>query len=336
MAGDASVRRRSPGADGARRRRSRLRSAVCHDAVSPAAIASTPAARGPITGTISTIPAETADQQPVGQAVQPERERERRGDEGDHQQLAAHERAELGVDQVPGVPHDDPLLPAQQPEDESLGALLLEHPVGGHGKGEEDADQHLERGAAVGDCRMDQAGAAWKPLQPVLDADEDLSLEPVGLARRRRRRRRRRSTSGASPGLPRNLVEARATDDQRSEQQQPDGDDEADSAGRDRPALGTRWRCSASASPAASRPRSPGRGAEAPPASSSATARARRRSRQPRPSSRRRIRGSRSSGRRNKRPGGPGGHGRAGAPREPRIANPAGRGEHTFPSDSAR
>src|SRR5256885_158975 len=48
-------------------------------------------------------PGEGADEDEVGQADRPERERQQRADEQDEQRLAAHERPELQVDQVPRV-----------------------------------------------------------------------------------------------------------------------------------------------------------------------------------------------------------------------------------------
>jgi hypothetical protein len=48
-------------------------------------------------------PREDPEQQPERHSDHPESKREHRGDEGDQDQLAADEGAELGVDQVPGV-----------------------------------------------------------------------------------------------------------------------------------------------------------------------------------------------------------------------------------------
>ena len=84
-------------------------------------------------------------------------------------------------------------------EDECLSPSLLEDPVRGDREREEETDEDLESRAAVGDRRVDQAGAVGQPLEPVLDADEDLVLDPVRLPRgggnvggRRRQRPERR------------------------------------------------------------------------------------------------------------------------------------------------
>ena len=64
-----------------------------------------PAVNGPMTGTISTKPA-NVDQQPERPADRPEAEGEGRRDQRDQQGLAANVSAQLRVDQVPGVAHD--------------------------------------------------------------------------------------------------------------------------------------------------------------------------------------------------------------------------------------
>src|SRR5205807_102823 len=88
---------------------------------------------------------EDPDQEPVAEAVEPERKAEERRDERDQEELAADERAELEVDQIPGVADDLAPVARDEREDEPLRPLALEHPVGRNGEGEDDPDDDLER-----------------------------------------------------------------------------------------------------------------------------------------------------------------------------------------------
>ncbi len=127
-----------------------------------------------------------AEQQPVRDADRPEGDREHRRDEGDHHELSADERAELRLDQVPGVAGDPFVLAFDEAEDDRLRLLLLEDPVGRDGEGEEDPDEDLEGLPPVRHRRVDQPRALREALEAVLQADEDLVLDPVRVLRRLR------------------------------------------------------------------------------------------------------------------------------------------------------
>ena len=126
-------------------------------------------------------PGEDADQQPVRQPVEPEGQREHRADERDHHQLAAHEGTELGVDQIPGVPDHLPRSAAASTRTSAWARSFSKIQYAATANVKKIADEDLERRAAVGDRRVDEAGAARQPLEPVLDPDEDLVLDPVRL-----------------------------------------------------------------------------------------------------------------------------------------------------------
>ena len=77
--------------------------ATCHDSVSPTPTASAPAAIGPDHRDDLDEAREGAHEDEVREADRPERKREDGPNEHDQQRRPAHERAQLEVDQVPGV-----------------------------------------------------------------------------------------------------------------------------------------------------------------------------------------------------------------------------------------
>ena len=124
------------------------------------------------------------EQEPVGLADEEERRRDDGGDDRDQEQLAAHEGAELEVDQLPRVAHLLPLRPRNEARHEVDEAVALEDPVRRRREGEEDADEDLQRFFAGAQRRMDELAdrgqMAESPLQPV----EDLLLDARVLRRR--------------------------------------------------------------------------------------------------------------------------------------------------------
>ena len=156
---------------------------MCTDWVSPTPIASAPAAIGPTTGMISTSPAKAPSEQPVREPERPEDEGEHDRDRGDQERLAAHVGAELGVDQVPGVPDALPLRPGEERADQILGPVALEDPVRGAREREEDPEPDLEHGQRDRDRRVDQLRAGGDVLEPPLEAGEDLVPDPRRLLR---------------------------------------------------------------------------------------------------------------------------------------------------------
>ena len=146
------------------------------EAVAPTPIATAPAVIGPITGTISTMPRERSDQDPVGLADRPERERQDDRHDCDQDHLAAHECAELQVDQCPGIADQLALRSWHEGADEADRPVALEDPVGGAREHEEDPDHDFERLQAELDAWTHEARRRRKLLQPLLQRDEELVL----------------------------------------------------------------------------------------------------------------------------------------------------------------
>ena len=148
----------------------------------------------------------------------------------DQDQLAAHEGAELEVDQPPGLARLLPPAPRQQGEHDLLGTLPLEDPVGGAREQEEETDDHLDRLAGQLDPRIEKLGRRGEVVEPPLEADQEVALETARMARllrgsesgppaarrgrsgpRRERgarrtraaRRRRRAARGSGSAIPR-------------------------------------------------------------------------------------------------------------------------------------
>ena len=167
-------------------------------------------------------PGEDADEQPVGQPDRPERKRQCRRDERDQQQLSADERAQLEVDQVPGVA-DDLALPARQRATARADrSVALEDPVRGGREGEEDADERLEHLEGHVDRGAQDRGRV-QPLEPVLERDEHLVADACRVLRGALEVLRRRGDAVRAERLL-HLVE-RARDDQPEEESdQPDED----------------------------------------------------------------------------------------------------------------
>ena len=83
-------------------------SATPHPAVSPTPTARTPAASGPTIGTSSTMPANAPTRSQYGTPSSQNASERRRRHDDDEQALAAHEGAELHVDQHPRVARHAP------------------------------------------------------------------------------------------------------------------------------------------------------------------------------------------------------------------------------------
>ena len=165
-------------------------------------------------------PCKRAEQQPVRQADQRERGGEDSTDERDHQELAANVGAELQVDQVPGLTHDQASASRDELEHELLGPVALEDPVRGGREDEEDRDEHLDGLRRDRDRRMDQRGSRRQLLELSLDADEEVVLDAGRVIRRLAKlaRRRRHVSDGG-----RELIDRGRN---RQPEQQPDRDAE--------------------------------------------------------------------------------------------------------------
>ena len=243
-----AARSRSPGSAASRRRRRRPSAAVCHETVSPAPIATRLAASGPITGTISRMPAETPISSQYGRPISPEGEREHGADERDHEQLL---RARTPPSFASIRSHVSTIrfrvLRLGEADEQLLRSLLLEDPVRRDREREEDPDEHLERRAAVGDGRVDQVGAVREPVEPVLEPSRIWCLIPCECLTAGGDVRRARS--GCLPSALLDLVE-RARDDQ-PEQQRRSPERTRRSGSRRRPGAGSGVRA-ATRRPAAS------------------------------------------------------------------------------------
>ena len=122
-------------------------------------------------------PRERADEDEVRQADRPERERQQCPDQHDKQRLAADERTQLQVDQVPGVAQLLALWPRQKRGHEVHGALALEDPVRRRREHEEDADHHLESLQRHLERGMDERARLRHLAQTLVDRREHLVLE---------------------------------------------------------------------------------------------------------------------------------------------------------------
>ena len=105
-----------------------------HDAVKPTATASAPATSGPITGTISTRPANAPTRSQYGSPIAQKSSESAIPTSHDQQHLPAHERAEPQVDQRPRVAHQLALRSRDQRADDVDRLVALEDPVGGGGE----------------------------------------------------------------------------------------------------------------------------------------------------------------------------------------------------------
>src|SRR5215472_5652270 len=127
---------------------------------------------------------EGPDQEPVGLAVEPEREGEQDRDDHDEEELPAHEGSELLVDQHPGVPRHPPLPARHHRLDERDRPVALEDPVGADGEHEQDSDEDLEQRLRHGHRGVEEACPRRELSQPLVDRAQDLVPEPVRVCRR--------------------------------------------------------------------------------------------------------------------------------------------------------
>ena len=153
--------------------------ATVQPAVSPTPTAIAPAASGPTIGIELDEPRERADQQPVRLSVEPEGERQQHRDEHHEQELAAHEGAELHVDEHPRVARHPPVLARQHRLHERDRGVALEDPVGADREHEQDPDEDLEQRLRHGDRGVEEAPARRELPEPLVDRAQDLVPDPV-------------------------------------------------------------------------------------------------------------------------------------------------------------
>jgi len=132
---------------------------VCSESVSPTPIASAPAASGPITGTISTRPANAPTRIQYGSPTTRNARERRVPTRMTRIPWPRTYAPELEVDQRPGVPDGLPFRAGEQRADQIDRTVALEDPVGRARQYEEDRDQSFERLDRQRQARTDEVGS---------------------------------------------------------------------------------------------------------------------------------------------------------------------------------
>ena len=118
-------------------------------------------------------PGRDAEQEPVRLADEHERHRGQGANEGDHHDLAPDERAELLVDELPGVPQLLAPGAGHEAGHEIDRPVALEQPVGSGGQSEQDGDQDPHRLGAGRESGVDQLVGSREVMEAYLERIQD-------------------------------------------------------------------------------------------------------------------------------------------------------------------